>query len=368
MTNTIKSGSTRIEYFDLLKGIAIFLVVMGHVLTMCIRDIDSAFTFKIISEVHMPLFFFISGYLTYKASQIKTFLKPDLWKRFKQLIIPFAVVSALWIWYFPHSKLQSPISGNLIDMYQSYWKDGYWFTLCLFEIFLVYYPLSMLLSRIKNAAAQIILTLAVYTGLIIFAQFVSFPVENKDIIGAGLLASFFPVFMIGVFASKYKEAFSAIIKSNIWFIAGIFIFILCWYYTVYFWEFPMLPGWTNLITRPLEHFGLIIIAVAAIQPWSKKEFNSESGKKPSAVARYFKFLGQESLAIYLIHYFFLFPLTPLQEPLRSIGLPMVPLLTISAITAFLVIAITLLVNYIIQRNRYLSFFLIGKDNVNTKQR
>ena len=41
---------------DLLKGIAIFMVVMGHVLTMCIRGIDSAALFKIIGEVHMPLF------------------------------------------------------------------------------------------------------------------------------------------------------------------------------------------------------------------------------------------------------------------------------------------------------------------------
>lgn len=360
MADTIKTESRRIEYFDLLKGIAIFLVVMGHVLTMCIRDIDSAFTFKIISEVHMPLFFFISGYLTYKANASGTFLKPDLWKRFKQLMIPFVVVSALWIWYFPHSGLQSPISGNLANMYQSYWKDGYWFTLCLFEIFLVYYPLCMLLSRIKNAAAQIILTIIFYIALIILAKFVSFPAENKDIIGAGLLASFFPVFMIGLFAAKYKERFSAIINSNIWFLAGLFTFILCWYYTVYFWEFPMLPDWTILITRPLEHFGLIIIAITVIQPWSKKEFNPEPGNKPSVVARYFKFLGKESLAIYLIHYFFLFPLTPLQEPLRNIGLPVVPLLTICVIVAFLVTSITLLVSYIIQKNKYLSFVLIGK--------
>ena len=51
---------------DLLKGIAIFMVVMGHVLTMCIRGIDSAALFKIIGEVHMPLFFFISGYLGFR--------------------------------------------------------------------------------------------------------------------------------------------------------------------------------------------------------------------------------------------------------------------------------------------------------------
>ena len=121
----------RIEYFDLLKGIAIFLVVMGHALTMCIRGIDAAFLFKLIGQVHMPIFFFISGFLTYKD----TFAPPALKKRFLQLIIPFFVVSALWIWYFPHSSLGSPMSSSLTGMYCSYWKDGYWFTLCLFELF-----------------------------------------------------------------------------------------------------------------------------------------------------------------------------------------------------------------------------------------
>ena len=60
-------NTKRVDTFDLLKGIAIFLVVMGHVLTMCIRDIDSSVAFKLIGEVHMPVFFFISGYFTYKT-------------------------------------------------------------------------------------------------------------------------------------------------------------------------------------------------------------------------------------------------------------------------------------------------------------
>lgn len=30
----------RLPYFDILKGIAIFMVVMGHVLTMCVHEID----------------------------------------------------------------------------------------------------------------------------------------------------------------------------------------------------------------------------------------------------------------------------------------------------------------------------------------
>ena len=59
MTEFEKPQRHRIEYFDLLKGIAIFLVVMGHVITMCIRGLDAAFIFKLIEQVHMPIFFFI---------------------------------------------------------------------------------------------------------------------------------------------------------------------------------------------------------------------------------------------------------------------------------------------------------------------
>ena len=74
--NGIGLKKQRIEYFDLLKGIAIFMVVMGHALTMCVRLLDSSFLFKLIGQVHMPVFFFISGYLTYKANADKQFITP----------------------------------------------------------------------------------------------------------------------------------------------------------------------------------------------------------------------------------------------------------------------------------------------------
>lgn len=38
----------RYAVLDVMKGVAIFLVVMGHVLTMCIREIDRASLFKFI--------------------------------------------------------------------------------------------------------------------------------------------------------------------------------------------------------------------------------------------------------------------------------------------------------------------------------
>ena len=111
MTTTIQQQPTtaaaaaapkrRIPYFDLIKGVAIFMVVMGHALTMCIRGIDSAFVFKLIAQVHMPLFFFVSGYFTFKATNAGGWAAPNLKKRFLQLMVPFVTMSALWTLYFP---------------------------------------------------------------------------------------------------------------------------------------------------------------------------------------------------------------------------------------------------------------------------
>lgn len=56
----------RIEYIDTLKGIAIILVVMGHVVQFIWGDRygSNQIIFIIIYSFHMPLFFFLSGLCT----------------------------------------------------------------------------------------------------------------------------------------------------------------------------------------------------------------------------------------------------------------------------------------------------------------
>ena len=50
----------RIDYIDRMKGMAIFLVVMGHVYGMVFNQSEDV-TYKWISSFHMPLFMFLSG-------------------------------------------------------------------------------------------------------------------------------------------------------------------------------------------------------------------------------------------------------------------------------------------------------------------
>lgn len=360
----------RIETFDLLKGIAIFMVVMGHALTMCVRGIDSAFLFKLIGQVHMPIFFFVSGYFTYKAM----FKAPNLKKRFMQLIVPFLVITPLWVLYFPHSGLQSPLSHDLAGLYRSYWKDGYWFTLCLFEMSLLYYALSYALSRLKRGWMHTVLLVAVYGALIALSMAFSSEENNVDYAGVGLLTRFFPVYVMGVYAHRMKAAFDRA-RHNDWCVAAaIVVFALTFYCTVYPWDMPwwiqgsgsavdsanaMLTQELSLATTPLMHLALIVIALAMVEPWGRHEYHTQ-GHTPGVAARYFDFLGHESLGIYLLHYFFLFPLTALQEPLKAMGLGMTPLVALSAAVAFCVIAVTLLAIYAVKRSRILAMLLTGQ--------
>lgn len=81
----------RNEKIDFLKGVAIFLVVYGHIIQYCIKNKGDFFlnlVFKIIYSFHMPLFMIISGYLFYNTLQNNKQIKQLIYKKFKQLIVP----------------------------------------------------------------------------------------------------------------------------------------------------------------------------------------------------------------------------------------------------------------------------------------
>ena len=55
----------RIDYFDQMKGVAILLVVIGHVMQFSF-GIPKSNVVDMLGIFHMPIFFFVSGYFTYK--------------------------------------------------------------------------------------------------------------------------------------------------------------------------------------------------------------------------------------------------------------------------------------------------------------
>ena len=57
-------NTKRLDWIDIAKGIGIILVVLGHTLVPQVRETGFAgFLWIFIYNFHMPLFFFLSGYL-----------------------------------------------------------------------------------------------------------------------------------------------------------------------------------------------------------------------------------------------------------------------------------------------------------------
>lgn len=332
------------------------MVVMGHVLIMCVHQIDRAFIFKLIGETHMPLFFFISGYFSYKVVGVRM-ATPNLWARFKQLIIPFVCVSALWVFYFPHSGLQSPMNSTFMGLYCDFSKNGYWFTPCLFGILILYAVILPILRKIDKIWAQV-LCITIIWAVLQYCVLPLLPKAASNIIGAELILRFYPIFIAGVFAHMFSQNFNKILADSRWITIALIFGALFLYYLCYFWEFKFISVQLKPIAYLAYHISIAIVVFAIIKPWSETEFKSNN---PSWVVKTLQYIGKTSLAIYLFHYFFLFPMTALRQPLIDMGLGFVPLLVVSFVTATAIIAVTLGVKCVIDKSRLLSFLLLGKS-------
>ena len=78
----------RITYLDLLKVVAMVMVVLSHVLQRHIKGIVPTVWFNIFYSVHMSLFMFVSGFLIKKCDNFKQYFKYILTFSFKFLIFP----------------------------------------------------------------------------------------------------------------------------------------------------------------------------------------------------------------------------------------------------------------------------------------
>lgn len=111
----------RIDYLDIAKGIGIILVVLGHSFpdasyTVGIQNPICKVIFELIYTFHMPLFFFISGYLSPKLVIQKE--KKMILKRISSLLIPYLFMSML---YVPLRLLLSNMANSSWNL-QDIWK------------------------------------------------------------------------------------------------------------------------------------------------------------------------------------------------------------------------------------------------------
>lgn len=146
----------RIDWIDILRGIGIFFVVLGHIL-------HNDLIVKWIFSFHLPIFFFISGFL-YKKRDIKI----DLVKRIKTILIPyyfFGILNLLyWILFerkyrYETQSVYDAFLGLITGNYQYLtFNIHLWFLPCFFSALLIY----NILRRYFNCKIVFVISMLLY--------------------------------------------------------------------------------------------------------------------------------------------------------------------------------------------------------------
>lgn len=332
--------NNRIPLFDVMKGVAIFLVVTGHVMLLSMQTGNDFGPARVISWIHMPMFFFISGWFCYRAASGQ-FANPNLRRRALQLLLPTAVVASLYYLYLPYSPAPTPPDMSYTGMWLSDSKYGYWFCPTLFVIFLMYAAVRPLLVKVGSgmfgSAICLFAMAAMLLASIILPSLLSSAFELKE------AALYFAPFIAGLFAHSHKDRFDLLINKKYNLAAVLLATIGCCYLM---WQHKFMTA-----VRPAEHILVAILAYRIFAPLCL-------GKVHGSVMRVTIFLGRNSLGIYLLHYFFLFPLSCF-APYASAPMNWFPLTIFAMLCAAGVTAVTCGVIAILKKSPFFSQIFTG---------
>ena len=276
------TGGGRIGSLDAIKCLGIILVIEGHVrqLGMGIKVYDTLPGLMLYS-FNMPLFFFVSGFLAYKCSMSFKEVVRKIKQKFIYLIVP-TIVFKLFYDLATHGDISNIINEGFKE---------YWFTISLFECFLVYYLLYMVC---KNDTLRIFALLLI---AIIGVGFLSiFCDAGPQLIDFNHLTKYFQFFVLGVIAMRYKTRFLKLMCNEYSKAASLLLFFVL----LFLMDYEIRPTSVYHLLRDivLRYLGTFVVVSFFISHASW--FN-----KQSKINSIIMSIGQKSLAIYLLQYFFL---------------------------------------------------------------
>ena len=189
-----KTGNGRLAYVDALRGFTMFLVVFNHVIFLSFgtdgREVTSAF----FGLFRMPMFFFISGFVGYKA--LEHWTAGFYARRVRQKLV-VQIIPALF--FFTLYTLCH--GGNPLDALHVGF-GGYWFTFVLLEMLLTYFTLSLLARHTHNRVLDVgLVLLALGLGYLSMGNRNDTALEH--VLSLESFLFFFQFFAMGVLCRRY---------------------------------------------------------------------------------------------------------------------------------------------------------------------
>lgn len=266
----------RLGYIDAIKGVAIFLMVMGHVLAWSYEDFfavrdDGPFSatlwWRVIYSFHMPLFFWVSGFLFGKFGRMNLSTGWQIIKkRIRSLIVPFLFVGLIF-----HFTTGEPLTK-------------YWFLRTLFIVTSINVFYQIVKSKLKLGIVSdsffyaVSFALLFVMGRLLRGSFVD------QVVDFGHFATFnYLAFCLGIMVRRYENL--RIFFEHNWTYSiclGLFIVLL----------FQQIP-----VPKYIRAFLMCFSGIVCVCYLMKNVFCS------GAVVKIIERMGYHSLDIYLIHFF-----------------------------------------------------------------
>ena len=352
---SVVENKKRLEWLDAMRGFTMILVVAYHVAQMSfgINEKTSA-SLPFLVLFRMPLFFFVSGFLAYKADFLWNWSNTLrlTWKKIKIQVLPTLVFLCVFI------VLRKTQFCNTFEYaMKSPTKCGYWFTWVLLHMFVIYY-MACLLQRWLNSQykhcviwALWIVSIFVYATLYLPKTFT----YHQDLFFrySSLIKTmnFFQFFLLGNLAHRYWPRVQKTADSS-WFspILTLIAFFCC--ADIFRWH-TLQFEWTNL-PRTLAMYSLLLLVVVFFRHY-ESWFSAE---RP--IGHALQYIGVRTLDIYLLHYTLL-PRMPQVGAWFNQNRPNFVLeVTCTFAVALVVIAFCLLISQILRISPLFRQYLFGR--------
>lgn len=332
-------------WVDAMRGFSMIVVVLGHVLLYMDLGLYNSVLSSILITFRMPLFFFVSGFFSFRAVSWwnKSKAKDILTRKFQAQIICTIVFISIY-------QYVTGVGNWLKDGF-----GGYWFTIVLFQMYMLYMLLSCLSKYTKRDFVIPVMILLSVIGIGIIAAG-GFKSPLYDFLSWEELCKYLQFFSLGLICSKFRTKFFNSLNNNRIItaitIGFIISFLLCYdsqirqYNYIYKFLHDFLARYCSLIIVITLFFN------------NQSLFNGNS--KP---ARTLKFIGQRTLDIYMIHYFFLPNLRSLYPYLKNDDMIVLQLIISLTITA-VIVTLSLLVSAILRQSTTLQTWLFGVKQKN----
>jgi fucose 4-O-acetylase-like acetyltransferase len=279
---------------DSLKGGAILLVVVGHVIQVIhgstVKCLENELYIAIYS-FHMPIFVLVSGYFASKSLECRNF-QAFCWRRAQRLLVPFFTWAV--ILYFQHKLHDGEYLKALMSPLAAYKSiiapiHGLWFLWALFWVSVIAAAFSI--SR-RNT---------IVVGLLVCG--VSFAIGNDQYFGLRFILWLLPFFVLGYWVKRLR------LSIKPWKIpVAIILFGSAWVMLLPYYSNRHFIYTTGMIDRGvgIDFVGLAYRYVLAFLGcgtfWGVMGIVDRYG---GVLGRFFVYLGGRSIQIYAIHFFFI---------------------------------------------------------------